>query len=210
MPPAKKRPKRLVKSFLMTGLECGRRLARLNRRAAGDTPRREQARPTVSLPSAEAAGLAGGQSVSGPDQSDCWREISTNPITGEARRQGTKWTLISLPRAKPARFCRRASNCSVTGPMIGRQPLTPLTPPRSCPHVAIFNDSLSALVPPARKSRARGTCLPPLDPVHYFYIPLRQQSLRALPFQRAAQQAGLGFRPESRPPDETWQCTHSA
>lgn len=76
--------------------------------------------------------------------------------------RGRKWTLISLPRAKPARFCRRASNCSVTGPMIGRQPLTPTyTNPPVLSLMLLFSTiAFSARVPPARKSRARGTCPP--------------------------------------------------
>lgn len=117
--------------------------------------------------------------------------------------RGRKWTLISLPRAKPARFCRRASNCSVTGPMIGHEPLTPTytNPPSLVPHVAIFNDSLFC----PRTTGTQISCerdLPSrlLHQVHYLSLP--GHGLRVLPFQRAAQHgkdSAPSRSPQTRP-----------
>lgn len=136
--------------------------------------------------------------MSGPNVSECWREISANPITGEARRQGRKWTQISLPRAKPARFCRRASNCSVTGLMIGHEPLTPLTPPRSCPSCCYFERQRVCPCTSCTQISCERDLSPASSPSPH-YLPLRQHGLRcsAVPESRPA--GRTRSRPQSPP-----------
>lgn len=94
----KKRPRRLVKSFQRAGLECGRRLAHLNiHRAAGGEQSVSQSRPQALKPPAWRGASRGQPRI----KSDGWREISTNPITGEARGAGSKMDAdLPSPREK--------------------------------------------------------------------------------------------------------------
>lgn len=122
-----------------------------------------------------------------------------------------KGTLIFFPRAKPARFCRRASNCSVTGQTIGHEPLTPLTPPQSCPSCCYFGqDPICPCTTTTQISCERD--LPPASSP----IPLSTSTER----RRKKWTACSALPEKSRPgkhscsvqiaPDKNSQCTHSA
>lgn len=93
----KKRPRRLVKSFQRAGLECGRRLAHLNIHNSGRRRAVSQSRPQALKPPAWRGASRGQPRI----KSDGWREISTGPITGEARRAGSKMDAdLPSPREK--------------------------------------------------------------------------------------------------------------